>query len=255
MKNNQPIFIVGYPRSGTSLLRVILDSHPDLSIGPELNFVEKIIKHYPKTFVEFLSVADKAMRDYSYSQDEVETIFKNSPNWFALLSNWCSFYAEKRNRRVWGEKTPQSYKYLDKIFNKFPDAVYIYIVRNPFDVMGSLKSKGWYKGVKSILSWCYSNFRAGLIVSENSIFIKYEDFVASPEEYINKILDLAQLDNKYNLLKEYQNVDHGRIAKGDIWNKPIVDADITQKRNLLDVFDKFFVYLFCSYYLIKYKYM
>lgn len=252
-KSGKVIFIIGYPRSGTSLLRVILDSHPDLSIGPEIKFTEKIIKSYPCDLETFKNISARTISDYNYDEIEVKNIFDSSKNWQSLYENWCVYYARKRNKLYWGEKTPTSYKYLKHLINEFPDAFYLYIVRNPYDVMGSLKKKGWYKGLKSLFAWCYANFNSRLLSTKKKMFIKYEDFVTDPEYFVKLIQNKLGLV-EYNLLSQYQNLDHGRIATGDTWNQPIKSSEDTKKKNMLTYKEKLLVGFFCSYYLHKYKY-
>lgn len=253
MDKKQNVFIIGYPRSGTSLLRVILDSHLDISIGPEIKFLQKIIRKYPMTFADFLEVSKREKTDYQFSIDDCKNIYNKSTNWNSLLENWCNLYSSKRGKKIWGDKTPQSYKYLLPLIKAFPDAMYIYIVRNPFDVMGSMISKGWYKRPKSILAWCYSNFISTRLKTKNNLFIRYEDFADNPQKHVEIILNKINLE-KIDLVSSYQDVDHGRIAVGDTWNKPIESSDKKKKIALLKKTDKILIGILCFYFIKKYNY-
>lgn len=253
LSKNNPVFIVGYPRSGTTLIRVLLDSHPDLSIGPELKFIKRFIKKFPDNFDEFYQYTQSAAIDFGFNENKLRGLFDKNKTWDQLMINWCSDYTATRGKKFWGEKTPQNYKYLPHLLEKFPNALFVYIVRNPFDVMASMKLKGWYKPFNSTISWTLANYRSNLIKHYNSIFLRYEDFVISPQKYLDEIQSKAELDN-YDLISNYRNIYHGHIAEGDIWNQEIISSEKTSKRDKLTALDKFHICLFCSPYLLKYNY-
>lgn len=253
LSKNNPVLIVGYPRSGTTLIRVLLDSHPDLSIGPELKFIKNFMVKFPDKFEDFVQFTQSAADDFGFDQKKLKELFDNHKSWDKVMVQWCSDYATGRGKKNWGEKTPQNYKYLSQLLEKFPDALYIYIVRNPYDVMGSMKLKGWYKRYNSPISWTIANHRAKLLKKYNFVFIKYEEFVLTPQKYLNEIQEKAGL-TKYNLLDTYRDIYHGHIAQGDIWNQEIISSERTSKRSQLSRTDKLHIKFFCLPYLLKYKY-
>lgn len=246
------IIILGYKRSGTSLLRVMLNSHPDIAIGPETKFMEKVTKEYPKNFETFKKVTARETKDFEYSESDLKIIYDNSNSPAELLKNWCIAYRDKHHKKIWGDKTPQNFKYLKLISKAFPNALYIHIVRHPYDAMGSAIKRKTYRGVHTIIAWVVSNFRVNLVRSKHYIFFRYEDFIKNPLYYIEEILKELEV-KKINLISKYQSEDHGRIAEGDLWNRPI-DGEIRRNDKLLTPKDKLLINILCSHYLKKYGY-
>jgi len=251
--NYENLIILGYKRSGTSLLRVILNSHPDIAIGPEIKFMQRVVKKYPQTFEEFKKVAEQATNDFEYSEDSLLKIFNSSSTADELMKNWCIEYKNKSGKKIWGDKTPQNFKYLKLLSKKFPDSLYIHIVRHPFDVIKSSMKRGQYNGIQTILAWFVSNMNVRFVKNKNYIFFRYEDFVKNPNKYIDQILgELGAA--KVDLLSVYQYKDHGRIAEGDSWNKPLFNESNSNQKQVLSFKDKTLVRLICFPYLKKYGY-
>jgi len=250
--NLDPVIILGYKRSGTSLLRVILNSHPDIAIGPEIKFMQRVVKKYPQTFEEFLQIAKREVEDFGYSESTLRKIFENSFSAAELMKNWCDEYRIESNKQIWGDKTPQSFKYLKLISEKFPEALYVHIVRHPFEVMRSSKKRGQYHGIHTILGWVMSNVNIRYVKHKNYLFIRYEDFIQDPDKHIRIIL--SKLGKEYvDLISTYQNYNHGRLAEGDSWNKPILKTQV-KKKEILSTLDKFLIRILCLRYFYKYGY-
>ena len=130
--------------------------------------------------------------------------------------------------------------------------MYVHIVRHPYDVMISSKKRKQYHGLHTILAWYVSNWKVKFVNRKNYIFLKYEDFVKDTGVYIDNILDRLDVE-KIDLLSLYQKKNHGRIAEGDSWNKPIEAKARDEK--ILSATDKMLIKFICSPYLKKYGYM
>jgi hypothetical protein len=245
------IIILGFKRSGTSLLRVLLNSHPDIAVGPEIKFMQEATKKYPATLEDFKAMAYREIPDYEYSDETVTRIYNASKTTEDLYRNWCMEYRENTNKKIWGDKTPQNFKYLKFLSKKFPDALYVHIVRHPLDVMISSKRRGQFHGVHTIIAWIVSNWKVRFVKNKNYMFFKYEDFVNDPKKYLDKILERLKVEN-VDVLSLYQNIHHGKIASGDSWDKPIE----AKKRDdeILSTTDKILIRLMCNPYLRKYGY-
>lgn len=247
----ETIIILGFKRSGTSLLRVLLNSHPEIAIGPEIKFMQIASRQYPKTLDEFKKIAERETPDYEYSDETLAKIYNASTTADELFKNWCIEYKNSTGKKIWGDKTPQNFKYLNLLSKKFPNALYVHIVRHPFDVMISSKQRNQYHGLHTIFAWFASNWMVRFVNKKNYMLMKYEDFVQNPKTYIDKILDKLEVE-KVDVLNLYQQVHHGKIAQGDSWNKPIKAKERDEK--ILSSKDKFFIQLICFPYMKKYGY-
>ncbi|HWL69318.1 MAG TPA: sulfotransferase [Geminicoccus sp.] len=128
-------FLLGVPRSGTTLLSHLLDSHPDIASPPEpwLMFaVEAIGKTHPlhparsqligQGYLEFTQNLDLRRAKASYAT--------------ALYNE----HLQNNNSRIFVDKTPRYYQIIDEIALIFPRCKFVYLKRHPFAVAGSLKS-------------------------------------------------------------------------------------------------------------------
>jgi Sulfotransferase family len=147
----QPIFIVGFPRSGTTLLAVLLDRHPLMTIGPESHFIEAAesiklppIIRQPKLWIPKLLHLPR-LRDLGISPELV--LSQLPPNQAittaALFEAILRAYATRQSKTVIGEKTPSHLLHLSTLFNWFPNAKALCMVRDGRDAVASYLQVPW----------------------------------------------------------------------------------------------------------------
>jgi len=130
----RPIFIVGCPRSGTTLLRLILDSHPSISAGPESRFLWGI-----RAIEEAqLAHAGGLGLDRAEWHDNVRSLFEA----FHLR------YAEHQGKIRWADKSPDYALMLDYIDVLYPESQIVHIVRDPRDVIDAWRRFYGFKSVR-----------------------------------------------------------------------------------------------------------
>ena len=149
-----PIFIVGMPRSGTTLLTSMLSAHPRIAIAPETHYFSYWIREYKtlnlastKDFELFWQALSRSQR-FSYFGIDANTtrariLAKGPLSHRHILSGWLEEYAQRINKPRWGEKTPLHYQSLDHIFTWFPHARVIWMLRDPRAVTASLQKVPW----------------------------------------------------------------------------------------------------------------
>ena len=125
---NRPIFVAGCHRSGTSVLRRSLDSHPRISAGPE------------ETTLFWLARCDDELgqeRRSGYGVYEEE--------WLAMVRAMSETfhlrYAASAAKTRWALKLPENVLVIDFLDKLYPDCQIIHIVRNPRDVIASNRRK------------------------------------------------------------------------------------------------------------------
>ena len=147
---NKPIFILGNPRSGTSLLRSIINSHDNIIIPPECGFLQFLHAKYQgfnfsikilNTFVEDLFLTKKIEGWFLDKQNLKEYLFQKKPNNYQYLVYLVyKFYGEtNQNKKVlyWGDKNNYYLHHLDLLNSIFVNSRYIQIIREPKDVVSS----------------------------------------------------------------------------------------------------------------------
>jgi hypothetical protein len=167
-----PIFIVGSPRSGTSLLRLIIDSHPSIACGPETHLLARL-DDARKRFAKQL---DRYAFDDDYWHAQYRTFFES----FKLD------YALRKGKTRWADKTPSYARHLPFITAVFPEAQVIHIIRDVRMVTASALNRwGWRRAWDVPERWV-TNVSAARAAGagmspDQYIEIRFEDLVGDTE--------------------------------------------------------------------------
>ena len=171
---------MGCPRSGTTLLRVILDSHPSISCGPESRFLwgmRGIEERNWSTLVGF-----------GLSLDEWHA------NVRSLFEAFHRRYAEHQGKTRWADKSPDYALMLDYVDTLYPDSQIVHIVRDPRDVIDAWRR---FYGVKSVpraaSSWVRYVGSAHEFAlrrpPDRVLELRYEDLVRQPEQTLRALFE------------------------------------------------------------------
>ena len=135
-------FIVGVGRSGTTLLRLMLDAHPDLAIPPETHFVPELIERFeadddptPDEVVEIIT-SGRHWGDFDLDVEELLARLRTREPLDAAAATRAFFelYAEREGKPRWGDKTPIYVKHMRDIEDVIPEARFIHLIRDGRDV-------------------------------------------------------------------------------------------------------------------------
>jgi hypothetical protein len=146
--------IVGAPRSGTTLLRFMLDAHPAMAIPPETGFLPlvKVLRSSDGRLRErfFEAVTSfppdaTAWKDFGIAGQRFQALLQEiSP--FSVAAGCRAFYrayAERFGKSRWGDKTPTYCLHLTSIEELLPEAHFIHLIRDGRDVALSLRAM-WF---------------------------------------------------------------------------------------------------------------
>ena len=217
VKNYEPLFIIGYPRSGTTYLLHLL-----LSSGhyPVYNFTEThFYSHYYRRYgpLENNKNFNRLCRDivssswFKKSGVTCEEFMDNIKikEYGAVFSSIMNTISQKQNKKRWVEKTPWHLKFVREIVTDFPNAKFVLIVRDPRDVVLSIRNYGWNSGILNMVvkiaiawRWHMEHVCKDLYLSKAKyIVIKYEDLVLSLDKSIEKINNFLDLNIRADILK------------------------------------------------------
>jgi hypothetical protein len=145
-----PFFIVGYARSGTTLLSVLLDRHSRIAVPPETNFFTAVCNVDRATFPsDAAALIDRFVngfrtRDLNLAQSDLLRQFNGMPpNHANLLLTALKLYGKTRGKEIVGEKTPEHWRFIPQILELFPSSRVIWIVRDGKDTVLSLTKTPW----------------------------------------------------------------------------------------------------------------
>jgi len=150
-----PVFIVGVHRSGTTLLRYMLNSSPRIFIPPESDFVPRFFGRHPRDELGERRIASilgtifaryRFVKEWQGDPPRIQSFIQqmNGRTPAAFLDTLYRSYAAQHRAVRWGDKTPIYASYLDLIHQIFPEAQFVHIIRDGRDVALSMLDK-WGK--------------------------------------------------------------------------------------------------------------
>jgi len=199
--SKHPIFILGMPRSGTSLVEQIISSHKLVYGGGELSTLMKLC--LPLLESKLSNIKDQNV----FSEKNLTLIREKYLNSLAHLDT---------PSKIITDKTPANFQYIGLIFSLFPDAKIIHLKRDPRAICWSIYKSKWagngygfsydmadlveYYGLySSLMRFWHKNFPGKIY----DIF--YEDLTNNQEEETKKLLKYCDLDWDANCLNFHKN--------------------------------------------------
>ena len=206
MASERPIFVVGCPRSGTTLLSLMLSSHSRIAIPPETRFLLPIFRarqRFRDLRVEpnRRRLARRLVRPqgtkFAHLRLDPERVKKEivegPPTIGSALAAPYRLYAADRGKSRWGDKRPTYFRNVELLRALFPGAVIVHLVRDPRDCVGSLvRAEWWHHGAAGALAtWvhavdCTTAARREL-PADAFHEIRYEDLVADPRAELTRL--------------------------------------------------------------------
>ncbi|MEK6325965.1 MAG: sulfotransferase [Actinomycetota bacterium] len=206
-------FVVGVSRSGTTLLRLMLDAHPQLAIPPETHFVPRVVNVCERLVaegaptVEIRAQALEAMTthprwdDFGLSTQEVRELMERhdplTPG--DAIRSFYEAYAAGEGKPRWGDKSPPyTWKAL-RIQRALPEAHFVHIIRDGRDVALSLSEVSWGPGDVTLAAekWVTelgrARKRAKGLARGTYMELRFEDLVADPEPVLRRIAGFVDL--------------------------------------------------------------
>ena len=213
----QPIFIVGFPRSGTTMVEQTLTAHPRISAGDELPVINELTAiiprmlnsplAYPEAFAD-LWLGDQVegldnLRDYYLQRARQLGAVKKGANWFT-------------------DKMPLNETHLGLIALMFPQAPIIHLLRHPLDVVLSVFSNhlthGFYCAYDLESIARHYVLVMGLVehyrreMSLRYLPVRYEDIVDDQETHVRKIMSFVGVPFDRRCLNFHENRRYARTA-------------------------------------------
>jgi hypothetical protein len=207
-----PIFIVGVYRSGTTMLRYILDSHSNICCPPESDFITPLSKVLTDTR------SATGLKNMGYDNEHVLGRLRDFVNYVFLN------YAQSVGKKRWADKTPGYIDCLDFIAKLYPEAKFVMLYRHGLDQAHSMTRGGTHvRGV--FKDYCNQNedFRIGAVRywnkkvnlmqafeekhSDQCIRLVYEKICSSPQQEIKTLFQFLNEDFEPTTL-QYSNFNH-----------------------------------------------
>lgn len=228
-----PLFVVGMPRSGTKLLRGLLNEHPRIAIP--LNETE-FLPHWAKRWPRWGDLSKREDFSRFYAEVTGSTYFTQrllehglrveEETWyracrdFSLPSVFEALVRHDANAdldTVWGDKSPGYLAHLPLLKHLFPTARVVHVIRDPRDCCLSLKRAYGKSMRRSAYRWqrrvLAARTAAGSFPHDYHE-LRYEDLLASPASTLRSLCDFLELDFDESMLELSQPTENLGSARG-----------------------------------------
>jgi Sulfotransferase family len=210
-------FVVGMNRSGTTLLRMMLDAHPDLTIPPETHFVPALIKacREPGATPEDALAAMKSARewgDFGFSDEEMlERLRATKMRPGEAVRTFYEAYMEQQGKPRWGEKTPTYVQRMPLIQRALPEARFVHVIRDGRDVALSVLdrtvrdltaadvARRWQKKI--------TKARNDAPKLHHYMELRYEDLILDTEPVLRRVCEFIKLDFDPAMLEYHERAE------------------------------------------------
>ncbi len=259
----QRLFLVGCPRSGTTLLQSLLAAHSQLVSFPESHFYNTMTAarfglrqlgvaspRIRARFVAFLDlIGHPEMRRY------VPYFAVSRRQYSRAFITVLDAVARQQNKRAWLEKTPRHLEYIDDISAFVPGSKFIHLLRNGEDVVASLYEvvnqhpERWPSIPtgdavdcvdRCVERWMQSIHLSRRYVGEpNHAMVRYEHLVASPETVVKGLCAFIGIAFEASMLERYADRATSLVQPFETWKQAVTQAiESGAERKFERIFDE-----------------
>ena len=229
--DNSPVFLIGFPRSGTTLLDTILRSLPNIEVIEEKPILNSLLNEFNKK-IDF----DYKNLDNLTSEDI--RLLKN-----LYYDNLNKYISEKNKSKIYIDKMPLNIAYIAEIHKIFPDAKFLLAIRHPLDCVLSsfMQSFKLNDAMANFLNLedaanAYNEimnlwFNYNSIYSVNYHIVKYEDIVKNFNVSIKDVLKFLNIPWSDDIVNFHETAKKRKIISTpsyDQVNKPIYKDSINR---------------------------
>jgi hypothetical protein len=242
---DDPVFVLCAGRSGSTLLRFLLDAHPDLACPPEtrLPWLARQLA------TAWTVIEDAGPTGQSANGDSADAAI-SAPVAAGLrrsLDPMMTSYLQRRGKRRYCDKSLGAAQHAGLLVRIWPDARFVCLYRHPMDVIASgIEASPWgltsygfepYLGSPpdnnvAALARYWLDYTTSIVAAEERFTdrclpVRYEDLVTDPDGQIDRILEFIGAAPAPGLVARCFGPEHQRFGPGDykIWNTGRVSAD------------------------------
>jgi hypothetical protein len=234
----KPFFIGGFQRSGTTLLRLMLDNHPQIAIPLDTTDLWFSYSYRLGRYNDLKSDTDLRTMVGDLLEEERIKLWNipieanqvidqvNSLHFSSVIAAFYKCYAQAKGKLYWGDKNPGNLSRMDLLNQWFPDCQFVHIIRDGRDACLSHLEQTF--GHDDMLA-CACDWReevqwvrrmGRLIGPARYAELRYEDLVTSPETELLRLSEFLHIDYHPDMMKYHEHVNSSIPAsKLHIWPK------------------------------------
>ena len=238
----RPIVIGACPRSGTTLLRRILDTHSDICCGPESNL---LLPGRPDIAVLTLG--------YGLGAAEIREMQAETHSQAEFVDRFMERYASSVGTRRWAEKTPLNIRHMDWTWRHFPEVRFVQVIRDGRDTVCSMRAHAdrrlvngqWVKvpqnrTIEQLIARWDADVRAGMAHRGDPRYteVRYEDLVAEPRATMEALFAFIGEPFQEHVLDYRTDTERARAPDDDAPRGAIHSQSIGRWRHDLSPADR-----------------
>jgi tetratricopeptide (TPR) repeat protein len=232
----QPIFILGFPRSGTTLVEQTLSAHPRIAAGDELPLIHEITAIMPRMLASPLgypeALAELWMGDQREGLDNLRDYYLQKVRQMGVLRDGAARFTDKM---------PLNEAHLGLIALLFPEAPLIHVLRHPLDIMVSAFSNQFTHGFFCAYDLetaarhyvrvmdLVQHYRGEMTL--RYLPVRYEDIVADQEASVRAMLSFIGEDFDRACLTFHRNRRYARTASYAQVTEPLYQRSVHRYRH------------------------
>jgi hypothetical protein len=236
----QPFFVLGAQRSGTTMLRLMLNSHPNLAIPHETAFMTLFRpKLHEYGDLAHRKNAARLLDDIAehplvvrgrHIVDKAAILSHPIANFADLIDAIMSEYAAAQGKSRWGDKTPFYTPDIDVLWQLFPGAKFLHLVRDGRDVALSQRTISWLSTNLQVLAgdWRWKTtvcHKVGAVIGPDQFLeMRYEDLVRDPEGCLRRICQFIEEPFADEMLRYHESAQAVVPTESLQWHRNSVRA-------------------------------
>ena len=229
-----PFFIVGSARSGTTLLRVIFNAHPEIAVPPESRFITELATGSESVEpTEFLARLERHRQFQSWGLPTEEIrprLAGGQPMSYArAIEAVYDAYTERLGKKTWGDKTPRYVENIPFLARLFPESRFIHLVRDGRNVALSYADVPFGpKTVGKAAALWKKRVMAGVdegrpLGPSRYKELRYEDLVASPESQVRALCDFVGIAFAAEMMEYTDKAQEFVFEKAKSYNPHVLE--------------------------------
>jgi len=225
-----PIFIIGMPRSGTTLIEQIIASHKEVTAGGEISIINQIVQ-------SIMNEIYSTTPPNEISALSADNLQKYSQFYMAGIQ-----YLLHGNARSITDKMPQNFLYLGLIKSIFPNAKIIHCMRNPiatafscYETLFTARGQEFSNDLEELGRFylfyqeTISHWKA--MIPSSILDVQYENIISNQEDETRRILEFCGLQWDDNCLEFYKTTRTVSTASVMQVRKPLYKSSLTMWKN------------------------
>src|SRR5262249_7683944 len=225
-----PVIVLGVGRSGTTLLRVMLDRNTTLAIPYETFFVPQLAhRHWRRPDLDdFLDDLGRlrTLYDWGITPEGGRTRRREGMTTSEAIAAIFETYAERQGKPRWGDKTPLYMQQLPLLERLFPDAIWVHLVRDGRDAALSFlelpegfSGKTW--ALPRTVTQLAARWRTEILAARRLgghagsryLELRYEDLVDDPEHWLQRVCEHVSLPWEPEMLDHTRHSDTAHMPE------------------------------------------